>query len=81
MNTKLNTEITELVKQHKWQELLRKLPPNEGVPLVFDTVQDMNNIRSVASRLNSMGQDTNRYSFSGLNYITKAITALATPKS
>lgn len=81
MNAKLNAELIELVKAHEWKKLLRKLPPNEAVPLVFDSVQDMNNIRSVASRLNSMGEDDNRYSFSGLNYISKTIAALATPKS
>ena len=81
MNAKLNSELVDLVRSHKWQELLRKLPPNESVPLVFDSVQDMNNIRSVASRLNSMGEDANRYSFSGLNYISKSIAALATPRT
>jgi len=81
MNAKLNSELVELVKAHKWQELLRKLPPNEAVPLVFDSVQDMNNIRSVASRLNSMGEDENRYSFSGLNYISRTIAVLASPKT
>lgn len=81
MNAKLNSELVDLVRAHKWQELLRKLPPNEFVPLVFDSVQDMNNIRSVASRLNSMGEDANRYSFSGLNYISKSIAALATPRT
>ena len=80
MNTTLNEKIVELVKAHKWQELLRMLPPNEGVPLLFERVEDINNMRSVAARLNSMGQDANRYTFSGLNYITKVITAYATPK-
>lgn len=81
MNTRLNQEIVNLVKAHKWKELLQSLPPNEAVPLVFDAVEDMNNIRSVASRLNSMGQDPCRYSFSGLNYISKTIAVLATPKN
>ena len=80
MNSKLNNELVTLVKEHRWQEMLRLLPPNEGIPLVFETVEDMNSMRSVAARLNSMGKDANRYSFSGLNYITCAITALATPR-
>lgn len=80
MNAKLNEEIVALIKAHRWQDLLRLLPPNEGVPLVFEKVEDMNNCRSVAARLNSMGQDPNRYSFSGLNYIAKAVTVYATPK-
>lgn len=80
MNAKLNNELVELAQAHKWQGLLRKLPMNEPVPLVLDSVESLNNIRSVAARLNSMGQDTYRYSFSGLNYATKAICALASEK-
>lgn len=80
MNTKLNIKLNELVHDHKWTELLRSLPAGESVPLVLDSVEDINNLRSIAARLNSMGQDECRYSFSGLNYITRAIVALATTK-
>jgi hypothetical protein len=80
MNAKLNNEIAALLKEHKWQEVLRKLPPNEPIPLTFSTNAEMNNIRSVAARLNSMGEDKYRYSFSGLNYNTKTVCALATLK-
>jgi len=83
MNAKLNNEITTLAAQHKWQELLRKLPIGEPVPLVLDSALSINNLRSVAARLNSMNLDKDpcRYSFSGLNYETKAICALASPKT
>lgn len=80
MNSKLNSEIASLIRAHRWQEVLRKLPPNEPVPLTFDTASDMDNCRSVASRLNSKGEDENRYSFSGLNYATKTVCAIAKPK-
>lgn len=79
MNAKLNNELAALAKDHKWQELLRKLPVGEPVPLVLDSALSLNNLRSVAARLNSMKQekDKYRYSFSGLNYETKAVCALA----
>lgn len=81
MNAKLYDELVALVKAHKWQELLRSLPAGEPVPLTFDAVEDMNNIRSVASRLNSMGQDECRYSFSGLNYSSRILAVTAIPKN
>lgn len=82
MNAELNKKLTEFAKDHEWQKLLRALPIGEGVPLVLDSAQSLNNLRSVAARLNSMGleDDPNRYSFSGLNYETKAICAYATPR-
>lgn len=82
MTTKQTIEITALAKEHRWQELLRALPVGEPVPLVLDSAQSLNNLRSVAARLNSMGlkEDKYRYSFSGLNYETKAICALAKKK-
>lgn len=80
MNAKSNNEIAALVKEHRWQEVLRNLPPNEPIPLSFDAAADMDNLRSVAARLNSKGEDANRYSFSNLNYALKCIIALATPK-
>lgn len=81
MTAKLNKELVALAKDHKWKELLQSLPPGEPTPIVLDSVESLNNLRSVASRLNSMGQDLCRYSFSGLNYETKAICALATQKN
>ena len=80
MNAKLNDEIAGLIRDHRWQDVLRNLPPNEPVPLAFQTIADMDNLRSVAARLNSKGEDANRYSFSNLNYALKCIIALATPK-
>lgn len=81
MTAKLNIEIMELAKAHKWQSLLRILPKDEYVSLVLDSVESLNNLRSVAARLNSMGQDKYRYSFSGLNYSTKSVCALASEKA
>ena len=87
MTAKLQNEISELARSHKWQELLRVLPVGEPVPLVLDSAQSLNNIRSVAARLNSMRLHEDRerrYSFSGLNYETRAICAIvneAIPKS
>lgn len=72
----------ELAKAHKWQDLLRSLPPGEPVPLVLDSALSLNNLRSVAARLNTMrlDKDPYRYSFSGLNYETRAICALASER-
>lgn len=81
MNARLNNEIVALVAAHKWQDVLRKLPPNEPVPLSFSTNAEMDNLRSVAARLNSKGADRCRYSFSGLNYVTNTICAIATPRN
>ena len=71
-----------LARDHKWQDLLRKLPVGEPIPLVLDSAQSLNNLRSVAARLNTMKleEDKYRYSFSGLNYETKAICALASER-
>lgn len=81
MNANLNKEISIYAREHSWQKLLRALPAGEPIPLVLDSVESLNNLRSVAARLNSMGQDELRYSFSGLNYETRAICALATQKN
>lgn len=82
MNAELNKKLMGFAKEHKWQELLRALPPGEGVPLVLDSIQSLDNLRSVAARLNTKAQneDPCRYTFSGLNYETKAICAYATPR-
>ena len=82
MNAELNKKLMGYAKTHEWQNLLRTLPPDEGVPLVLDSIQSIDNLRSVAARLNTkcLPEDTCRYSFSGLNYETKAICAYATPK-
>jgi hypothetical protein len=82
MNAELNKKLMRFAKEHQWQDLLRSLPPGEGVPLVLDSIQSLDNLRSVASRLNTKGQEEDkcRYTFSGLNYETKAICAYATPK-
>ncbi len=83
MNAELNKKLMAFAANHKWQSLLRSLPEGEPVPLVLDSAQSLNNLRSVAARLNSMGllEDKCRYSFSGLNYETRAICALATQKA
>lgn len=80
MNSKLNERLATLVREHRWRELLRSLPPNEGIPIVFESVNDMNTMRTVAAQLNTYGEDPNRYSCSGINYVSKAITVTATPK-
>lgn len=82
MNAVLNKKLMEFAKNHEWQNLLRALPVDEGVPLVLDSVQSLDNLRSVAARLNTKGrpEDVCRYTFSGLNYETKAICAYATPR-
>lgn len=80
MNQKLNEELVSCVKNRKWQDLLRSLPANEGVPIILDSIQDMNTLKTIASKLNTKGEDPNRYSFSGTNYITKSMVAFATPR-
>ncbi len=83
MNAELKKRLMDHAEKHEWQKLLRALPVGEGVPLVLDSAISLNNLRSVASRLNSMGLDEDkcRYTFSGLNYETKAVCALAIPKT
>lgn len=82
MTAKIKNDIAALAKEHRWQELLRTLPVGEPMPLVLDSAQSLNNLRSVAARLNTMKleEDKYRYSFSGLNYDTKTICVLASKR-
>lgn len=48
-----NQRIAELLKEKKWKELLQTLPLDRPTALHFETVNDMNTIRSAASRMNS----------------------------
>ena len=81
MNSKLNKEIVDLIGERKWTDVLRKLPDNEAVPLIFDSVNDMNTFRTIAARMNNAEDATRRFTFSGVSYLTLSLSVTTIAKN
>ena len=81
MNAETSKKLTELAKAHKWTDFIETAPIGEPIPILFESVQEMNAIRAVAARASSKADVGGRvYSFSGIDYINLAMCVTAAIK-
>lgn len=75
-----NQIIADLLRQKKWTELLRTIPSDEPSSLAFDTIEDMNSIRSVGWRMNTSRELDYTFSFYP-NYELRTILVKPVPRT